>query len=759
MSKRKLIEVALPLNSLNTAAQKDKNPFLKGHPRSLHLWWSRKPLAVCRAILFASLVDDPSSCPELFPSDEEQGRERKRLLSILETLITADASDDRALESAKQEIEKATDGLPPLIYDPFAGGGSIPLEAKRLGLEAHSSDINPLAVIINKALIEIPEKFHQGPPLAEAINYYDKWMQLESLKRLGHLYSQENEKVIAWLYCRSVRCANSSCGADVPLISKFWLCTKSGKQAWLNPVIDGKKVRFEILSGEADAGLKTRLAAGSRVVLETGKVAKAAFQCLVCSEQVKGKYIDSQAANKDLGFLPLAKVIQHKRGRKYLPYTPEQLNEMKNVCVQALSNYQTSHAVPTEKAHGTFASNAQGRSYGFKSFSDYFLPRQLLSLCVLSDLIAEVKSHVVTSGVWKLADDGISLEDGGAGLTAFADAIATYMAFSVNHLVRYSTLLNPWNTTNQNVAQIFGRQAMQMTWDFAEANILEGALTIATASEWVASAVQNLPLTTSKPSTARQLNSVACKDSPGLAVVVTDPPYYNYISYADLSDFFYVWLKRSLGNIHPRLLSHHLVPKDDELVVAPHRFAGSIEDARRHFIDGLTHSFAGIQSIQNAEYPTAVFYAFNPKEIEQLANKEQRSYDFSGWEAMLESLISSGWILNNYWTLATERSTRMVARGTKCLASSLLLILRKRPLDASTVSAHELCAILRAELPGTIAELNECNLAQVDKLQLGLLEGAKILSRYRHIVDNGGQIMPVSQAIKLVVSQLFVKVT
>lgn len=749
MSRRKLIEVTLPLNSLNIAAQKDKNPFLKGHPRSLHLWWSRKPLAVCRAILFASLVDDPASCPERFPSVDEQSRERDRLLSIMETLIGASASDDEVFHQARLEIEKATGGLPPRIYDPFAGGGSIPLEAKRLGLEAHGSDINPLAVIINKALIEIPEKFVHGPSLTEAISYYGNWMQDESKRRLHHLYPTDGHKVIAWLYCRSVKCPNPACVVDVPLISKFWLCTKAGKQAWLNPLVEDGRVEFEIIHGKADEGFKSRLAAGTRVILETGKAAKAAFECLACGEIVKGKYIHLQAENNQLGFVPLAKVVQNKRGRKYLPYSLTEMTDLNEDCARAVNTYRQTHSIPDEKTRGTFASNAQGRSYGFRTFSDYFLPRQLLALCVLSDLIEEVKAHVMQSGKWKLSDDGTPLESGGSGLTAFADAVATYLAFAVNHLVRYSTLLNPWNTTNQNVAQIFGRQAMQMTWDFAEANILDGSLTIATASEWVASAVHNLPLsTTQKPSVVRQLNSVDCQDSATSAVVITDPPYYNYVSYADLSDFFYVWLKRALSNIHKELFSHHLVPKAEELVVAPHRFDGDETEARKHFVDGLTNSFAGIQNIADSKYPTAVFYAFNPKD------------DFSGWEAMLESLLASGWMLNTYWTLATERSTRMVARGgSKCLASSLLLIIRKRPADALNIRAGDLCAKLRTDLPARIAELETSGHAQVDRLQLSLLEGAKILSGYKSVLENDGAVMPQAKAIKLVISQLFLKVT
>ena len=749
MSRRKLIEVSLPLNSLNVAAQKDKNPFLKGHPRSLHLWWSRKPLAVCRAILFASLVDDPSSRPDLFPTTKEQKAERKRLLSFMETLINSTGSDDTVFSAAKTEIEKSTAGQPPSIYDPFAGGGSIPLEAKRLGLEAHGSDINPLAVIINKALIEIPEKFSDKTLLAKAIRHYGKWMQEEGLTRLDYLYSKRQGKVVAWLYCRSVKCPNESCDYDVPLISKFWLCTRQGKQAWLDPVIENGQVRFDIATGIAPDNCKGRLGAGTRLIKESGSVAKAAFQCLACGECVRGKHLHAEAENGKLKFLPLAAVIQDRRGRRYSPFHLDEMQSVFETCQIALDKYRQTGSLPEEKTRGTFASNAQGRSYGLKTFCDYFLPRQLLSLCVLSDLIEEARKDILQSGKWSLPLDATTLEAGGHGLTAFADAVATYLAFAVNHLVRYSTLLNPWNTTNQNVAQIFGRQAMQMTWDFAEANILDGSLTIATASEWVASAVEKLPIgdATKNPATVRQLNSVDCTSPAVSPVIITDPPYFNYISYADLSDFFYVWLKRSLKEVHPHLFKGELSPKSEELVVTPHRFAGDEVEARKHFTQGLTHSFSGLHDMAHSEYPIAVFYAFNPKS----------TFDFSGWEAMLESLIGSGWMLTACWTLATERSTRMVARGTQSLASSLLLILRKRPASARSITAKALCTAIETELAQSLIQLERE--VPVDKLQLSLIEGAKILSRYCHVEGNDGHVLSVAEAIKLVIAQPLLKVT
>jgi len=758
--RRKLIEVSLPLNSLNVAAQKDKNPFLKGHPRSLHLWWSRKPLAVCRAILFASLVDDPSSRPELFSTVSEQTKERERLLSFMESLIEWSGSDNQILDLARHEIGKYTEGVLPPIYDPFAGGGSIPLEAKRLGLQAHGSDINPLAVIINKALIEIPERFGDSTLLPKAIRHYGQWMQQRAKEKLQHLYPSADDNVLAFLYCRSVKCPSEKCDADVPLISKYWLCTKKGKQAWLKPIMEEGKFHFEILTGQVDEKSNSSLASGTRMKQETGKVAKAAFVCLFCQTSVKGKYIHDEAEKGRLGFIPLAKVFQNKRGRKYLPFTKEEWQVTADNCRHALDEYSQIHAIPNERARGTFASNAQGRSYGFKTFADYFLPRQLLALCVLSDLIEEAREDALQCKLWTIADDGVAFESGGSGLTAFADAVATYLAFAVNHLVRYSTLLNPWNTTNQNVAQIFGRQAMQMTWDFAEANILDGSLTIEVASEWVAAALDNLPKChhLQGPSSIRQLNSIACQSPTTRPVIITDPPYYNYVSYADLSDFFYVWLKRSLSGIHRDLLKDNLAPKGDELVVTPHRFDGNEGLAKRHFIDGLTQSFTGMHGFANSEFPIAVFYAFNPKEIEQLANKDTQ-FDFSGWEAMLESLISSDWMLTACWTLATERKTRMVARGTKALASSLLLVLRKRPQDAQLIRAKELSAVLSAELPAAIAELECSNIAAVDRLQLSLIEGAKILSRYRAVIQEDGSTLPVSEAIKLVISQLFAKVT
>lgn len=749
MIQRKLIEVSLPVDRLNVAAQKDKNPFLKGHPRSLHLWWSRKPLAVCRAILFASLIDDPSSRPEEFPNVAEQDRERKRLLKILDTLIDANQSEKGALREAIAEIRRQTNGKPPAVFDPFAGGGSIPLEAKRLGLEAHGSDINPLAVIINKALIEIPEKFYQQDNLLpETIRRYGKWIQEEARKRLLSLYPDiEANEVIAWLYCRSVSCIH--CSADLPLISKFWLCTKKGKQAWLKPEIENNSLRLTIVEGPADESLRARLNAGTRVIQESGKIAKGAFACLTCGNTVKGKYIDEQAERGALGFYPLAVVAQVKRGRRYLPFSLEQMRDSLSLSKSLLAEYQKTSTLPEQQSRGTFASNAQGRSYGIKTFSDYFLPRQLMSLCVISDLVEEARLKCIDDPTITLPADERQLNEGGCGRRAFSDAVATYLAFAVNHMVRYSTLLNPWNTTNQNVAQIFGRQAMVMTWDFAESNIVDGPLSMVTACEWVASAVKSLPLG-QHGSSVRQQNAVFDIDKSLSPLVITDPPYYDYVSYADLSDFFYVWLKRSLSLVHSGLFNSELAPKDEELVVTPHRFDGDNQRARRHFVDGLTRSFAGLRKSANVNFPLAVFYAFNPKEIKQLSQSGGRSFDFAGWEAMLESLISSGWMLTAYWTLATEKSTRMVARGTRALPSSLLLILRRRPDTAAS--------ILKDDLVHKLDEGMRFSGDGIDNLQMSLLEGTKILTQYAAVLDADGQKMSIGDTLKIVVAQVFLKV-
>jgi putative DNA methylase len=515
--RKKLIEVALPLEAINEACKPEtENPFLKNHPRALHVWWARTPLVACRAIVFASIVDDPSSRPDLFPTEAEQEAERQRLFRLIEELVKWESTtNETVLEAAREEIRKATDGNPPPVLDPFCGRGSIPLEAQRLGLEAHASDLNPVAVLITKALIEIPPRFAGRPPvnpearerlghgaswqgaqgLAEDVRYYGRWMRERALERIGHLYPKatlpdgREATVIAWLWARTVTCPNPACGARMPLVRSFALSTKKGKEWHVQPVVEGTEVRFEVRQGK-DA--------------PEGTVGRRGARCVVCESTVPFDHVraEGQAGRMDAKLMAI--VAEGERGRVYLPPSEEH---------EAIARSAEPQDVPdTDLPAQALGFRVQG--YGMRKHRDLFTPRQLVALTTFSDLVGEARERVLADG----------------GDEAYADAIATYLGFAVSRLADYLSSLATWNSTNGNVSHLFQRQAIPMAWDFAEANPVGTDLAIDVVAAWVASGLYSAPA--HNEGRALQLDATAALPGEGPYLVVTDPPYYDNIGYA-----------------------------------------------------------------------------------------------------------------------------------------------------------------------------------------------------------------------------------
>jgi putative DNA methylase len=612
-SRKKLIEVALPLVAINTESAREKS-IRHGHPSTLHLWWARRPLAACRAVLFASLVDDPGN--DL--PDKEAEAERKRLFGIIEQLVLWDnVNDETVLHAARTEIARsvargagvtlpageltpeqvrnALEKYAPPVLDPFCGGGSIPLEAQRLGLRAYASDLNPVAVLITKALIEIPPKFAGRPPvnpearngmfqhewrgaagLADDVRYYGKWMRDEAEKRLGHLYPKVRlgqahgggeATVIAWLWARTVKCPNPACGAEMPLISSFWLSTRKGNQAWVEPKIDRQRhtVHFKVRTGEPTPKAAVLLNAGSGFTRENGKgkKAKATFRCLSCEAGIaKGDYIDHEADAERIGAIPIAIVAEASRGRFYTDFDTAQAETALTLASRLLENQEVKEKIPTESARGTFASNAQGRIYGFKTFADYFTARQLATLVTLTSLISEVRTRVYNDALLGLGANAVQEQSVVVEAEQYAIGVITYLAFAVDKGANLWSSLCSWMTDRGAFRETFARQGVPMVWDYAEANpFSESGGNLLMFVERIADVITYVPANAA--GTSQQLDATAAIVSLERSIVSTDPPYYDNIGYADLSDFFYVWLRRSLHAVYPDVFSTLLVPKLD----------------------------------------------------------------------------------------------------------------------------------------------------------------------------------------------------
>jgi putative DNA methylase len=746
--RKKLIEVALPLEAINAESAREKS-IRHGHPSTLHLWWARRPLAACRAVLFASLVDDPSSRPADFPTEEAQEAERQRLFRIIEELVKwENSNNETVLEAARAEILKSTDGDPPAVLDPFCGGGSIPLEAQRLGLEAHASDLNPVAVLITKALIEIPPRFEANAPvnpesrnqlghggawkrgqgLAEDVRYYGRWMRDEGFRQLGHLYPEVSlgdgttAPVLAWIWARTITCTNPACAAELPLVRSFALGTKKGKEVSVLPVIDRdqRTIQFEIVHRPAE---------------HRGNVKRTGATCLVCDSQVPLEHVRAEGRAGRLGTRLMAVAADAGSGRAYLPPTVE---------LERLASSVADASVPeTELPDEALGFRVQG--YGLRRHRDLYTRRQLATLSALVELVGSVKDLVREHALEAGLVDGTGLEDGGSDATAYAEAVSTYLALAVSRLADYSCTISVWasNPQMEIVVHAFGRQALPMTWDFAEANIFgssSGSLEILVG--WIAKVLERLPA--SGTAVAKQLDAVASLDGVARPLILTDPPYYDNIGYADLSDFFYFWLRQALHEIYPSLFATLVTPKDQELIADPSRFGGDRGAAHRHFEQGLDRTFERIHDAQAPFYPFSFFYAFKQLESDEGATTS------SGWESMLEGLIHANYVIVGTWPIRTEKPGRLRETRSNALASSIVLACRPRLTAAPVTTRRDFVSGLRTELPAALRTLEHANIPPVDLAQAAIGPGMAIFSRYAKVVEADGSTMTVRTALGLI---------
>ena len=859
--KKKLIEVALPLDAINAASAREKS-IRHGHPSTLHLWWAWRPLAAARAVIFAQMVDDPSGWPEEFPTEEDQEKERRRLFRLVEELVKwENTTNEELLQAARDEIRASwrrtcaengdhpragelfdPDRLP-AFHDPFAGGGALPLEAQRLGLEAHASDLNPVAVLINKAMIEIPPKFAGRPPvnpearpgasedkepligrewkgaqgLAEDVRYYGQWMCDEAEKRIGRLYPKvevtaemargrpdlegyvgRKLTVIAWLWARTVKSPNPAFrDVDVPLASTFMLSTKKGKEAYVEPVVEGGGYRFTVKVGPPEPGVPKDGAPGSaggpppsssfprssrgqaprkRESMRSGngvsrddadvpsargtKLGRGAnFRCLMSDTPIAGDYIKAEGNAGRMGTRLMAIVAEGDYGRVYLAPTSEHEERARK-------------AEPEWRPENDLIGKCRDQLplYGMNNFADLFTPRQLVALTTFSDLVTEaiarVKQDILgaresrplrenAGGTPAFPEDDFPLRDGGRSATAYAEAVGVYSGLALSRFVDRNNALCTWDTgptgtrastggsaRTASLQGLFARQAIPMAWDYGEANpFSDSGGGYSSALGWVEPAIRSLMGLT--PGTAKADNAPSQTISQG-KVISTDPPYYDNISYADLSDFFYVWLRRSLRSTFPEIFATLAVPKAEELVATLYRH-GSKDEAESFFLDGMTRAMQRLAEQTHSAFPVTIYYAFKQSE-----RKGDTGVTSTGWETFLDAVIRSGFAITGTWPMRTELGNRMIGKGANALASSIVLVCRKRPADASLATRRQFVAALKAELPAALAHLQSGNIAPVDLAQAAIGPGMAVYTRYARVLDASGKPVSVREALALI---------
>lgn len=809
---KKLIEVALPLDAINVACAREKS-IRHGHPSTLHLWWARRPLAAARAVIFAQMVNDPGFQQgggfRYGVNKEKAAIERERLFKIIEDLVLwENTNNEVVLNAARAEIVRSwretcelnkahpqaaelfnPDKLP-AFHDPFAGGGALPLEAQRLGLESYASDLNPVAVTINKAMIEIPPKFADRAPvgpapelkgkasqemfnqqwqgaqgLAEDVRRYGAWMRAEAQRRIGNLYPQieitpeliaanarstratgQNDvdnlhntglaglqagqklTVIAWLWARTVKSPNPAFShVDVPLASNFVLSSKTDKEVYVHPVVKGDGYHFEVRTGTPPESAKngTKLARGAN------------FRCLMSDAPIEPKYIKAEGISGRMGAKLMAIVAEGARSRVYMAPTPEH----EAIAQQAQPEWKPETSLPDDPR------NFWTLSYGLTKFGDLFTPRQLVALTTFSDLVPEVIINVRADALAAgMADDGSGLDAGGNGATAYAEAVGVYLGIALSRLTDICNALCRWESSKTQVRNLFGRQAIPMMWDFAENNVFaEAAGDYGTSLGNMVRALLQLPANEggfSQHADAQTQSISASK------VVSTDPPYYDNIGYADLSDFFYVWLRKSLRPIFPALYATLAVPKAEELVATPYRHGGKTE-AEAFFLDGMTHAMHNLAEQAHPAFPVTIYYAFK-----QSDTQDDGSTHSTGWVTFLEAVLRAGFALTGTWPMRTELGNRMIGSGTNALASSIILVCRQRAVDAPTISRREFIRELNAALPDALLDMTRGGVnspvAPVDLSQAIIGPGMAIFSQYSAVLEADGTPMRVKTALQLI---------
>jgi putative DNA methylase len=746
---KKLIEVSLPLDIINDASAYDKMPGIGAHPKGIHHWWARLPLPSARAILFASLVDDPSEHPDKFPTESEQEVERNRLFDIIRDLTRKKIHlKGEVFERAYQEILASADGNKvPTVHDPFSGGGSIPLEGLRLGLNVFASDLNPIPVLINKAMLEVIPKYWNKPPINQKaiveksklgwtnvvgfcndILHYGNVVLENSKNKLQNYYptyitpNKEEYKVVAWLWSRTIRCPNPACGCQLPLIRSFQLSKKEKNKVFAEPIIERGKQNvitgYEIKEGEATL---------KKTVSRSGAV------CVCCGDAVPLTYIRNEGKENRIGFQMFGVVAEGRRRKVYLPPLPIHESVVKNIP----ESWSPDYVLPLKHR------NFQTPAYGMKTVGSLFTKRQLYSLNTFVEEVCEIRNQIIADG----------------GSEDYANDIQLFLSFAIDRCADFNNSLTRWSASNEKTMNLFGRQAIPMIWDFGEVNLLENVVGgWQTCLEYIVQCVGIIPFS-GRTGNVYQKNATAPLGISEKIIVSTDPPYYDNICYADLSDFFYAWSRKALLNVMPDILRTIQVPKEEELIASTNKFGGDKSAAKHHFEDGFKSTFLNIKNYLDDRYPMTIYYAFKQEEEDEDNESDAEGeldkgiFDITlstGWETLLQALVDSGFQITATWPIKASQKWRMVSMGANALTSYIVLACRPRPLDASTITRREYLQTLKKELPKSVGVLQHSNLAPVDMAQATIGPGMAIFSRFSKILEQDGKPMTIKTALSVI---------
>jgi len=647
--KKRFIEWDLPLKEISEESAREKN-IRHGHISTLHIWWARRPLASSRVTNFAALID--------LPDDEEKREEIYELVKKMAPWEAVNKGNSADIERARELIRNQW-GEPPKVLDPFGGGGAIPLEALRLGCETYSNDYNPVAVLIQKCTLEYPQKYghkedkkweeiHNADaknPLLEDVKRWGQWVLDEARNEIGQFYPQEDDGSIpvGYIWARTIPCQNPNCGAEIPLVRQFWLAKKDKKKVACRPIVEGNEIKFEIVNGEF-----------GDFDPNEGTIARANAACPVCGQITEAKKVRELAQKGQVGQRMIAVVLHHpkRQGKTYRIATEKDVEIFREAESylekkrQELFDKWGFDPVPDEELPPTGTLGFRVQRYGILKWGDLFNSRQKLALITFVEKVKQAYE--------KMQAEGMDEE--------YAKAVVSYLGFGINKVADRNNNLSTYQPSIEGFVNTFGRSALRMTWEFPEIAPVFESVGYKTAIKSVLSVIQSLVTEENNRLPKITQSSATSPPYPDnyFDAIFTDPPYYDNVPYSYLSDFFYVWLKRAVGDLYPDLFSTPLTPKSDEIVAYTHE--RSIEDAKKYFESMLSASFKEIYRTLKPGGITTIVYAHKST---------------AGWETVLNALVNAGLVVTASWPIHTEMKSRLRAAASAALASSIYMVCRK----------------------------------------------------------------------------------
>ncbi len=720
MRDQRLIEYSFPIKEVSEQGAKEKN-IRHGHISTLHIWWARRPLATSRATIYASLIPAPKDI-------EEYNKKRNFIVDLSKW---ENSLKHKLINEAREDILKANNGKPPIVLDPFGGGGSIPLEALRLGCEVYSNDYNPVAVLIQKCTLEFPQKygkekvkikkkdvmFEDEKEVSRLVYDVEKWgnyVLKEAEKEIGKFYPKDEDGSIpaGYIWARTIPCQNPTCGAEIPLMRQFWLANKSNKKVSLYPYVEGKEVKFKIV-GDGYEPIPEDFDPSK------GTVSKAIATCPVCGGVVEADKTRELFRSGKSGEKLIA-VVLHKegeQGKRYRISTKKDFEIFKEAEKyleekrKKLMEEWGIDPVPDEPMNQNDPTTVAGRGYGFTTWGQLFNSRQKLALITFTEKVKNAYKEMI-----KECYDG-----------EYAKAVVSYLGLAIDKIVVYSSTFGYWHNTRELVNPALGKQAIQMTWDYAETNSFGGNADFYSTLNWIKRYLEHfteIPVNTSKVKiTHLSATNLPYPDN-YFDAVFTDPPYYDNINYAELSDFFYVWLKRSIGDLYPELFITPLVPKSQEIVANPSR-QGNVKKAKQFFEDMLKKSFQEIYRVLKPDGITVIVYAHKSTE---------------GWETLVNSLLDSELVITAAYPLDTEMMNKVKAHGTASLASSIYIVARK--IEKKEVGFYnDVKEELKQYLNQKLDLLWKEGISGADFFISAIGSAIEVFGKYKQVMDYEGNII------------------